>query len=421
MTFSVSRDSGAFEWAGDGLRSVFCQPWRVFDLGMWRMLFDIMRFNACAVLIFAEDDDVSIGEYLQREGYSSRFRDDYLIPMTAAVWSTPPDVCAIDFPAKTLVRFMFNHHLLQITGKPPWLTIKGGSKKYVESILSQLPSAQLHLSTPVHAVWSGEGNVILETATGKRETFDHIIFACHSDDALRILDAGSGATPGERNVLGAFRWSRNEVWLHSDENLMPRSRLAWSCWNYMTRTTVDEQGKMKANDPQVSLTYWMNDLQSISSQKHGHLFATLNPLFLPSPTRVLGHYTYSHPVLSTDSVRAQYELALLNDQARTRTRTRTGPESGRNRVFAGAWTHYGFHEDGFTSGLRAAAVLPGVAPPFMITSADFERGKPFSTVMPVAWLFDVLEVVRAFTALLVGRVLLVVFRAIGPVEREKVD
>ena len=148
------------------------------------------------------------------------------------------------------------------------------SKKYVKSIISQLPSAQLHLSTPVHAVRSGEGNLVLETTTGKREAFDHIIFACHSDDALRILDAGSGPTPAEREVLDAFRWSRNEVWLHSDENvsfysplvweeqmqpdgwvyqLMPRSRLAWSCWNYITKTTVDEQGKTKANDPQVSL------------------------------------------------------------------------------------------------------------------------------------------------------------------------
>jgi predicted NAD/FAD-binding protein len=160
----------------------------------------------------------------------------------------------------------------------------------------------------------------------------------------------------------------------------------------------------------------MNDLQSISSQKHGHFFATLNPLSPPSPTRVLGHYTYSHPVLSADSVRAQYELALLNAQA---TRT-TGPESGRHRVFAGAWTHYGFHEDGFASGLRAAAALPGVTPPFMITNADIERGKPF-TVMPVAWLFDMLEVVRAISALLVGRALLVVSRTVGPVERNEVD
>jgi predicted NAD/FAD-binding protein len=162
----------------------------------------------------------------------------------------------------------------------------------------------------------------------------------------------------------------------------------------------------------------MNDLQSISSQKHGHHFATLNPLNPPSPTRVLGHYAYSHPVLSTDSVRAQHELALLNAQATT-----TGPEPeriGRHRVFAGAWTRYGFHEDGFASGLRAAAALPGVEPPFRVTDADIERGEPF-TVMPVARLFDVLEVVRAFTALLVGRVLLVVFGAIGPVERKKVD
>lgn len=164
----------------------------------------------------------------------------------------------------------------------------------------------------------------------------------------------------------------------------------------------------------------MNDLQSISSQKHGHLFATLNPLNPPSPARVLGHYAYSHPVLSTDSVRAQYELALLNAQATT-----TGPEpeperSGRHRVFAGAWTRYGFHEDGFASGLRAAAALPGVDPPFYIKDADIERGKPFTTVMPVARLFDVLEVMRAVTASLVGRVLLIVFGAMGPVE-QKVD
>jgi predicted NAD/FAD-binding protein len=160
----------------------------------------------------------------------------------------------------------------------------------------------------------------------------------------------------------------------------------------------------------------MNDLQSIPSQKHGHFFATLNPLSPPSPTRVLGHYAYSHPALSADSVRAQHELALLNAQA-----TGPGPESGRCRVFAGAWTHYGFHEDGFASGLRAAAALPGVEPPFVITNADFERGKALTTVMPVAWLFDVLEVVRAFIALFVGRILLVVFRTIGLVEREKVD
>jgi predicted NAD/FAD-binding protein len=153
----------------------------------------------------------------------------------------------------------------------------------------------------------------------------------------------------------------------------------------------------------------MNDLQRISSQKHGDLFATLNPLFPPSPKRVLGHYTYAHPVLSADAVRTQRRLAQLNSQA---------PESGQHRAFAGAWTRYGFHEDGFASGLRAAAALPGVAPPFAIADADVERGEPHVGAM--ARLFDVLEVVRAFAALLVGRVLLVVFKATGPVE-QKVD
>jgi len=138
---------------------------------------------------------------------------------------------------------------------------------------------------------------------------------------------------------------------------MLRSRLAWSSWNYITRTTVDEKGTKKANGRQLSLTYWINDLQRLSSQKHGHFFATLNPLFPPSYTRVLGHYAYSHPVLSADSMRAQRLLAQLNEQAATGV---TGPDSGRHRAFAGAWTRYGFYEDGFSSGLRAAAALPGV-------------------------------------------------------------
>lgn len=159
----------------------------------------------------------------------------------------------------------------------------------------------------------------------------------------------------------------------------------------------------------------MNDLQSIPSQKHGNLFATLNPLSPPSPTRVLGHYAYSHPVLSAESVFAQRRLFGLNARA---TRPATVERSGGHHVFAGAWTKYGFHEDGFTSGMHAAAALPGVEPPFMITNADFPV---FTTVMPVAWLFDVLEAVRAFPALIVGRVLLILFRPLGPAERKKVN
>jgi predicted NAD/FAD-binding protein len=167
----------------------------------------------------------------------------------------------------------------------------------------------------------------------------------------------------------------------------------------------------------------MNDLQSISSQKHGHLFATLNPLNPPSPTSVLGHYAYSHPILSTDSVRAQSELALLNAQVTTTTTAGPDPErSGRHRVFTGAWTRYGFHEDGFASGLRAAVALPGVDPPFFIRKAeDIEREMPSTSVMPVARLFGVLEFIRAFAAFFLGRVLFVVFGVMGSVGRTKAD
>ena len=211
--------------------------------------------------------------------------------MTAMLWSTPPGVTATDFPIKILIGFMHNHNLLRILGTVSWLTFRGGrygiftgpplilifclfcSKKYVDSILSRLPAKQLHLSTPVQAVSSGETNATLVTVAGERETFDHIIFACHTDDALRILDAGSGATPEERDILGAFRWAKNDVWLHSDESvsvillpfpleemvahlwafqLMPRMRLAWSSWNYIKWKAYDEKGIEKAYAPQLS-------------------------------------------------------------------------------------------------------------------------------------------------------------------------
>jgi len=391
QTLSVSSDGGAFEWSSQSLGSMFNKPSRIFDLGMWRMLFDVARFNTSAVRVLGEEGNPSIGEYLKRQGYSTEFRDNCLIPMTAAVWSTPPDVTVTNFPAKTLIRFLYNHDFLQITSKPIWLTVKGGSKKYVDSILSELPAERRHLSTPVQAVSSGEGKATLVTATGKRETFDHIIFACHTDDALRILDAGGGATPEEREILGVYRWSKNDVWLHSDVSLMPRVRSAWSSWNYIKRAAFDKWGTEKKDDPQVAVSYWMNDIQSLPAEKHGHLFVTLNPPTQLSPKHVLGRYAFAHPVLSGDGVHAARRLVGLNANAGS---------SGRHRVFAGAWTKYGFHEDGFASGLRAAAALPGVVPPFTIVDADQARGEPRAS--PIAYVFDVLDAIRAYFVLIVA-------------------
>ncbi|EJC98838.1 FAD/NAD-binding domain-containing protein [Fomitiporia mediterranea MF3/22] len=359
MTFSVSRDMGQFEWAGDNLFAVFCQPSRLLDPNMWSLIYDVLRFNACSRKILLEkgpDKDISIGKYLDMNGYSSSFRDNYLIPMTAAVWSTSPDKCSLDFPARTLIQFLHNHHLLQITGKPSWLTIPGGSKVYVEAITRNLKKGHLHLSSPVCSVKSLPlGKLELQTSTGEVELFDHVIFTCHSDTALEILKAGN-VTPEEEHILSMFRWNRNEAVLHSDTRLMPKSRLAWSCWNYLSSSAIDEQGNFKANIDRVSLTYWMNALQHIP-QSHGPILVTLNPPFPPNPSTIQGTYTYSHPILSSKSLTAQSLIHKI--------------QNTRGISYAGAYLRYGFHEDGFTSGLRAASKYLGdVRLPFEIRDPD---------------------------------------------------
>ncbi|KAJ2913379.1 hypothetical protein MD484_g7049, partial [Candolleomyces efflorescens] len=358
MTFSVSRNGGEFEWAGKNPLTVFCQPRRLLDPRMWRMLYDVFRFNACSLRVLLQDDssELSIGEYLTKEGYSSAFRDDYLIPMTAAIWSTPPGRCFLDFPAKTLIQFMYNHHLLQITGKPSWLTIQGGSHNYVNAILSKLPEAQLHLSTPIvsattrEVAGSSRHKVVLRTQQENEVEYDHVIFACHSDTALEILETGN-ITPDEDRILGLFEWNKNEVVLHSDPTLMPRSRIAWSCWNYLT-TTFEESAGGNIID-RVSLTYGMNDLQHISEERWGPVLVTLNPPFNPAPDKTFGWWKYDHPVLDGKAVQAQAEMRKIQNK--------------RSITFAGAWLKYGFHEDGFTSGLLAACAIdeePGAFPTF---------------------------------------------------------
>ncbi|KAJ7242012.1 FAD/NAD(P)-binding domain-containing protein, partial [Mycena rebaudengoi] len=354
MTFSVSRDGGLFEWAGSNLMTIFCQPYRLLDPDMWRLIYDVLRFNACArSLITGEfSADCSIGEYLDAEGYSDSFKDNYLIPMTACIWSTPPDKCAMDFPAKTLIQFLNNHHLLQITGKPSWLTLKGGSRMYVNKILEKLPAHQLHLSTPVKSVTTGpeSSTVRLTKRDGSLEIYDHVIFACHSDTALSILEAGDGITKDEKDILSMFQWSRNEAVLHSDVKLMPQSRLAWSCWNYLTQSVLDSRGQRKANSDQVSLyarflfhLYGMNDLQHIPESKYGPVLVTLNPPFEPREGLLAGRYQYDHPVLDAQAVRAQKSMSKIQRK--------------RSISFAGAYLKYGFHEDGFASGLDAASHL----------------------------------------------------------------
>jgi predicted NAD/FAD-binding protein len=241
MSFSVSRDRGLYEWAGGSLGQLFAQRINVFNPSQWRMIWDILRFNAGAIAYLKSGDtQESIGSYLDRQGYSAGFRDNYLLPMTAAIWSTPPDKAALDFPAFTLLRFMHNHHLLQILDRPQWLTLKSGSHSYVNAILDRLPAAQYHTSTSIVSVKTGKvgEQVHLTTDHGDELAFDHVIFATHADTTLDILKRGQGVTKEEIAVLGAFEFSENVAYLHSDPNV---SRVVLSALRYLTDgiSTVD--------------------------------------------------------------------------------------------------------------------------------------------------------------------------------------
>lgn len=230
MNFGVSRDYGAFEWSGTNLSSIFVQKENILRPRFWRMIFDIVRFNLFALDVLTgvdgtlrNDNEMSIGEYLDREGYSDVFRDDYLIPMTACVWSTEADKCALEFPAVTLIRFMWNHHLLStIAKRPDWLTIPGGSKRYIDALVKDFPQKNVHLSSTATAVSNVDGRVKVSFSDGQEAVFDEVILACHGDQAFNIIKAG--ATDMEKDIMQNFSTSPNKVYMHSDRSVSDAKR-----------------------------------------------------------------------------------------------------------------------------------------------------------------------------------------------------
>ena len=338
------------------------------------MIFDIIRFNAFALDLLVDEPESevdpseangstadanksgqqSIGEYLDQHGYSDAFKNDYLTPMTASVWSTRPDKASLEFPAITLIRFLWNHHLLNtIAARPTWMTIPGGSYQYIEAALAGFPDSNIHLSTPVTSVRNEIGRVGLATASGKTEVFDHVILATHGDTATSIIQ--SSATKEEMDIMSAFQASRNTAVLHSDLSLMPQKEITWSSWNYIT------QLPNAGNNPTVCLTYWMNLLQHIPSSKFGPVLVTLNPLHRPDPALSQGEWTYHHPLYNGAAVRSQSLLPRI--------------QNTRGISYAGAWTKYGFHEDGFSSGLKVAVEHLGAKLPFEFVDSTFSRGR----------------------------------------------
>jgi uncharacterized protein len=333
------------EWSGSNLDTVFTQRRRLLSPPFWRMLVDIMRFNKLATQLALSNDklqmQVSVNQFLRKHDFSSSFRDAYLLPMVACIWSCPVEQM-LQFPVSTLIRFCHNHGLLQVANRPQWFTVRGGSREYVKRLAAayQHAGGMLRVATPVLGVkrlTSSEqrglsAGVAVHTAQGV-ECYDQVVLACHSDQALALL--GEQASEQEQQVLGAIRYHANRAVLHTDTSLMPRDPKAWAAWNY-------ERAALNAQQPDaVCLHYWLNRLQPLPWRTP--LMVSLNPLREPRAATVLQTFDYAHPVFDQAAVQAQQLLEHLQ---------------GKDRVwFCGAWTGYGFHEDGLKSGQSVAQAM----------------------------------------------------------------
>jgi uncharacterized protein len=335
MGFSVQAHDAGIEWAGNDLNSVFTQRRNVLNPTFWTMLRDMVRFNkaATAYALSPPSHSETLGEYLRNQRYSDALRDWYLVPMAAAIWSCPT-ATMMAYPMATFARFCHNHGLLQIANRPQWYTVQGGSRNYVNQVLSGLPDVRL--GQGVTHVARDELGVTVHTANGK-EPFDAVVFACHSDQALALL----APSEQEQRLLGAIAYQSNTAVLHTDASVLPRHRRAWAAWNYETR----QSSESAHSGQQVCLHYLLNKLQPLPVSDDYPVIVSLNPLpsHLPKASSVLRSFDYAHPVFNAQAIAAQRELPSIQ-----------GDTTGQRTWFAGAWTNYGFHEDGFQSGKTAA-------------------------------------------------------------------
>lgn len=341
MSFGVS-DPRGFEWSSNGVSGLFAWKRNFAQPAFLGMLSDIVRFSTAARTDLAAGSigDGSLGDYVDRLNLSKSFLRNYLLPMGAAIWSTPEDD-VLDYPAETFLRFCDNHRLLHAK-RPQWRSIVGGSRAYVTAAAKALGGA-IRAGDPVVEVRRlPAGGVTLRTQSGAESRYDHAILACHSDEALALLADADGE---ERAALAAVRYAPNRAFLHRDPALMPRRRAAWASWNYLRATDPAATDK-------VCVTYWMNLLQNLDETRP--LFVTLNPATPPRAELTFGVYDYAHPQFDLPAIAAQKAIKAMNGT--------------RGVSFAGAWLGYGFHEDGLSSGLAAAAGL-GAAPPWAKSAA----------------------------------------------------
>lgn len=333
MSFGATINGGSVEYGLQGLGALFAQRSNILRPAFWRMVRDIFRFNAKAEAA-VKDETTTIGELTEQLGLGDWFTDYYLMPICGAIWSTPPSEIR-HFPAATLLRFFRNHALMSATGQHQWYTVKGGSIEYIKRLEKHLKllGCTIRCGTPVATVTRTPMGVTIKTQQGENASFDQVIFACHSDQALRLL---AKPTPIEQKALSDIRYQPNRVTLHSDASQMPKRRACWSSWVYRSDNVGQEQA--------LGVTYWMNKLQAIPESDP--LFVTLNAATPIDPGKVFDETILHHPVFDNAALTAQRSIQQINGDNRT--------------WFAGAYLRDGFHEDGFQSAVHVAEKMDSV-------------------------------------------------------------
>ena len=336
MSFSVqvpgAQNGKTLEWSGTDLNSVFAQRSNLINPRFWRMLADVLRFNALCTRIAKDQREKELqqplSEFLRTHRFSEPFKDWYFLPMLGCIWSCPTDQM-LQFPVATMIRFCHNHGLIQVTNRPQWFSVVGGARHYVEKILAHVHDKRLN--TPVRLIERDAQGVRVIT-DGHAERFDQVVIATHTDQALGLLREPS---TNERSLLGAIRYQDNRAVLHTDARVLPANPKTWAAWNYERAASSERESS------RVCLHYLLNRLQRIPFEQP--VVVSLNPLQEIDPATIVGEYDYAHPVFDLAAIEAQKRLPLLQGQ--------------QNTWYAGAWTGYGFHEDGLKSGLHVGRAL----------------------------------------------------------------
>jgi predicted NAD/FAD-binding protein len=327
-------ENNGLEWAGTNLASVFAQKRNLLRPNFIRMVKDIVRFNRETTELMKIEPAISgtLENYLDENNYSATFRDWYLLPMAAAIWSSPTQQI-LAFPLKTFLRFCHNHGLLQVKDRPQWRTVIGGGREYVKRMALTL--SDIRLNTPVRQILRGKNFISLDTDTTSGEKFDHVILAAHSDQSLALLQ---DADADERELLGSIKYQPNTAILHTDASFLPRHKVAHAAWNF-------HAGYGESADRSAAVTYLINKLQPLPFSQP--VMVTLNPHREPDEASIIQRLEYSHPLFDEAAIKAQKKIETLQGR--------------RNTWYCGAWTRYGFHEDGLMSGLHVASFFGAVS------------------------------------------------------------